>query len=260
MRFGMIGYGAIGHAIVERLEVEDRLGDLAGILVRSDPADDPGVPVWRNLEALIEARPKVVIEAAGHGAVCDYGAAIVSAGSDLVVAAVGALADDSVSASLGAAEHGGGRVVIPAGAIAGLDGLVAARIAGLERVAYTSTKPPHAWRGTRAESVIDLDHREEEVTFFVGTAREAALQYPQNANVSAAVALAGLGFEATEVRLVSSRRVADPLGVIDAAGAFGTFHFEILAKASATNPKTSALTAYSLLQCARLGVGIPAFG
>jgi aspartate dehydrogenase len=259
MRLGMIGYGAIGHAIVERLDVEGRLQDLAGILVRSDPADDPGVPIWHGVEALIAARPAVVIEAAGHAAVRDVGAAIVESGCDLVVAAVGALADGAIADTLRAAARVGGRVVIPAGAIAGLDGLVAARIAGLERVVYTSYKPPHAWRGTPAERAIDLDHRDDEVTFFTGTAREAASQYPQNANVAAAIALAGLGFEATEVRLVSSRNVADPLGVIEASGDFGEFRFEILAKASAANPKTSALTAYSLLQCARLGVGIPAF-
>ena len=123
---------------------------------------------------------------------------------------------------------------------------------------YTSYKPPHAWRGTPAEAGIDLDHAEDEVVFFSGTARQAASDYPQNANVSAAVAIAGLGFEDTEVRLVSSRRVDDPLGVIEAQGVFGTFRFEILALASPRNPKTSVLTAYSLLETARVGIGIPA--
>ena len=259
MRLGLIGFGAIGHGIAERLGVEGALTDLVGVLVRSDPADDPGAPICRSIGALIETRPDVVIEAAGHTAVRDFGPLIVAAGLDLVVASVGALADDSLANALRAAEQSGGRVVIPAGAIAGLDGLVAARIAGLERVVYASHKPPHAWRGTRAEKVIDLDHADDEVTFFTGSARQAALEYPQNANVSAAIAFAGLGLDATEVRLVSSRKVADPLGVIDATGDFGTFRFEILALASPSNPKTSAITAYSLLQCARFGVGIPAF-
>jgi len=72
--------------------------------------------------------------------------------------------------------------------------------------------------------------------------------------------VAGLGLDETRVRLISSRKVDDPLGVIEASGAFGEFRFECLAKASPSNPKTSAITADSLLQCARLGIGIPAFG
>ena len=260
MRLGMIGHGAIGRAIVERLDAEGTLASLAGILVRSDPGADPGVPVFRDLDGLLAARPDIVIEAAGHGAVAGLGPAILENGTDLVIAAVGALADRSVAQRLETAQSGGGRAIVPSGAIAGLDGLVAARTAGLSRVLYTSRKPPHAWRGTPAERTIDLDHAEDEVVFFTGSARAAAGGYPRNANVAAAVAIAGLGFEDTEVRLVSSRRVTDPLGVIEAEGAFGTFRFEILALASPANPKTSALTAYSLLETARKGIGIPAFG
>lgn len=71
--------------------------------------------------------------------------------------------------------------------------------------------------------------------------------------------LAGLGIDKTRVRLMSSRNVTDPLGIIEADGAFGHFRFDILALASRTNPKTSALAAYSLLQGARLGGAWPLF-
>jgi aspartate dehydrogenase len=77
--------------------------------------------------------------------------------------------------------------------------------------------------------------------------------------VAITVGLCGLGVDATRVRLVSSRKVTDPLGLIEAEGAFGRFTFDIFARAAASNPKTSALTAYSLLQCARLGIGLDAF-
>src|SRR5690606_27872160 len=98
-------------------------------------------------------------------------------------------------------------------------------------VMYSSYKPPHAWKGTPAEDIIDLENVADEAVFFEGSAREAALHYPRNANVSAAIALAGIGFELTQVRLIASRRWDDPMGVIDARGAFGTFRFEILAHA-----------------------------
>jgi aspartate dehydrogenase len=110
-----------------------------------------------------------------------------------------------------------------------------------------------------AEAVLDLDHPEDERLFFEGTAREAARLYPKNANVAVSVGLCGLGLDRTRVRLISSRKVTDPRGLIEAAGTFGSFEFDIFARASPRNPKSSALTAYSLLQCGRLGLGLPAF-
>jgi len=257
-RLGLIGHGAIGQAITSRLRAEGGISELAAILVRPGKSLESGLPFRDSLEAFLEAQPEVVIEAAGHGAVAAFGPEIVKRECRLIISSVGALADDNVAERLRAADPSGQLAIVPAGAIAGLDGLVAARIAGLREVTYSSLKPPAAWRGTAAEDTIDLNHREEELVFFDDSARQAALRYPKNANVSAAIAIAGLGLEKTRVRLVSSRRVSNPLGIIEASGDFGWFRFEIFANAFPENPKTSMLTAFSLLQCARYGIGIPA--
>lgn len=254
-RFAMIGYGAIGTEIAGALA---RLGEtdrLVGTLVRAGRSAPRAV---HDTAALIATRPDVVIECGGHQAVRDHVPALLAAGIDCIISSVGVLADVGFMAMLAQAEHvGGGRLLLPAGAIAGLDGLVAAALAGIDTVTYTSFKPPHAWQGTAAEQAIDLNDPAHEQVFFQGSARDAAAAYPKNANVSVAVGLAGIGLDRTQVRLVSSRTVADPLGVIEAEGAFGRFRFEILALASPSNPKTSALTGYSLLQCARLGGAWP---
>jgi aspartate dehydrogenase len=251
----MIGFGAIGMEVAGSLA---RLGEndrLAGCLVRPG-RDAPGAV--HDVAELIAMRPATVLECAGHGAVSAYGPAILGAGIDLIVSSLGALADRQTADRLLDAEHrGGGRLLMPAGAVAGLDGLAAAALAGIDRLAYASHKPPQAWRGTAAQSLVDLGHADAERVFFDGSAREAAAAFPLNANVAVAVALAGIGLDRTRVRLVSSRAVTDPLGVIEAIGRFGRFRFEILGLATASNPKTSALTAYSLLQCARLGIGFP---
>lgn len=254
-RIGMIGYGAIGGEIAGALDRLGESGRLVATLVRPGRAAPASV---HDIDALIAAAPGVVIECAGHQAVRDHVPILLHAGIDCIVSSVGVLADAALASELVQAERlGGGRLLLPAGAIAGLDGLVAAALAGIDRVTYTSYKPPHAWMGTAAEQTVDLDDPADEQFFFEGSAREAAAAYPKNANVAVAIGLAGIGLERTRVRLVSSRLVADPLGVIDAEGAFGRFHFDILALATPTNPKTSALTGYSLLQCARLGGGWP---
>lgn len=89
--------------------------------------------------------------------------------------------------------------------------------------------------------------REHRVIFFSGSAREAAVHYPQNANVAVTIALAGIGLDRTRVELGSDPHVPDPLGIIEADGEFGRFKFDILALASRRNPKTSALTGHSLV-------------
>ena len=257
-RIGLIGFGAIGQEIIATAGRLDEADSICAVLVRPG-REAPGAPCVHDVAGLLAASPDVVLECAGPGAVREFGETILAAGVDLVVSSVGALTDADLARRLLAAEQaGGGRLLIPAGAVAGLDGLVAASLAGLSAVTYDSHKPPHAWRGTPAEQAIDLDDPADEQVFFEGSAREAAAAYPKNANVSVAVSLAGLGLDRTRVRLIASRRVSDPLGVITAEGDFGRFLFEVFAVAAPDNPKTSALTAHSLLQCARLGIGLPA--
>ncbi len=91
----------------------------------------------------------------------------------------------------------------------GLDALAAARRAGLSSVSYVSRKPPAAWLGTPAERVADLSALTAAAAVFTGTAREAALAFPQNANVVAAIALAGLGFDETQVTLMADPAVTE---------------------------------------------------
>jgi aspartate dehydrogenase len=173
---------------------------------------------------------------------------VLAAGIDLLIASTGALADASVEAALReAAQRGGSRAMLVAGAVGGLDALAAARHAGLAEVRYIGRKPPGAWHGTAAEQSVDLAKiTSGAVQIFEGSARQAALRFPQNANVAAAIALAGTGFDQTRVQLFADAGVNGNLHRIEAQGAFGKFHIELSGIALPDNPRTSRLTVGSL--------------
>jgi aspartate dehydrogenase len=252
IRIAIIGFGAIGRTLAEALRAHADV-EIAGILVRRPPAEPAprGTALVGTADELLRLEPDVVVECAGHQALREHGAAVLRSGTDLLVASVGALADAALEASLRAAAGRGGRILVPSGAIAGLDALGAAKAAGLATVQYVGRKAPKAWRGTRAETLIDLGAVTAPTVFFESSARTAALEFPQNANVVAAVALAGLGFDATRVRLIVDPTVASNQHAVTATGAFGRVTTEVVASTLPQNPKTSMLAPYSLVRAIR---------
>jgi aspartate dehydrogenase len=248
----LIGCGGIAQDVIATLQKADANIEIVGALCRPGRAEHaraaiPGIKICEMIEDLFDRRPAVAAEVAGQEAVAAYGADILRRGIDLLVISIGALAEPKLLQALkGAAQRGGSRVLLPAGAIGGIDAIAAMRLNGLKMVRYRSRKPPVAWRGSAAEKVADLDTLTSRTVLYRGHAGEAALLYPQNANVAAAVALAGLGFEATEVELVADPEAPGNLHEIEAEGAAGRFTIALQGKPSRTNPKTSALAALSV--------------
>lgn len=254
-RVCLIGYGGIARdmmAALQAAKISPNAFELVGTLVRPGKTTEtrerfPELAVVESLDALQAFEPDIVVEAAGQRAVIDHGEAVLQSGIDLIVSSVGALAEQGLVERLqAAARKGGSRIVLPAGAIGGIDALAAMRLAGLRAVRYRGTKPPAAWRGSPAERQADLDHLSHRAVVFEGSAREAALAFPQNANVAATIALAGLGFDATRVELIADPTAVRNTHEIEADGATGKFQLRIEGVASASNPKTSALTAFSI--------------
>jgi aspartate dehydrogenase len=247
----IIGFGAIGRVLAEFLLADPAGPRLVAVAIRSNAeaaraALPPQVAVAGNLAELLQMRPDLAVECAGQAALASFAPGLLAAGIDVMAASTGALARPGVLEDwLPSGAPHRGRLFVPSGALAGLDGLGAHRLAGLERVSYTSIKPPGAWRGTPAEAKLDLDRLAGASVFFDGSAREAALAYPKNANLAATVALAGAGLDRTRVRLVADPKAQGNTGILEAESRIGTLRVESAGRAS-ENPKTSASTAFSL--------------
>ena len=246
MKIAIIGTGAIASYVREALAGTPHA--IEAFLVRPERVSEAPGRFVGSVAALPDGL-EAVVDCAGHGALRDHGPAVLERGLDLVSVSVGALADADLSARLEAsAIRGNACLHLASGAIGALDCLLSARVGTLDMVTYVGRKPPDGWKGSPAESVTNLDALQGgAVTHFVGSARDAALQYPRNANVAAAVALAGVGFDSTEVRLIADADIVENVHEIRARGDFGAFQFRVSGKSLPDNPRSSALAAMSVV-------------
>ncbi|MBU2993574.1 aspartate dehydrogenase [Octadecabacter sp. 1_MG-2023] len=247
----LIGYGAMAHYVSLHLKRSPwRVSNCVIRQGRESAARDAvgeGIAFVRHADE-INKLPDLVVDCAGHLGLQAHGAAFLRKGVPLISASLGALADEKTYRALEqAAQDGGTSLHLASGAIGALDALSAAKIGGLETVRYTGIKPPASWRGTPAETAANLDALGDPLIHFDGNARDAALRYPKNANVAAAVALAGVGFDLTRVRLIADPKADGNRHEITAKGGFGTFEFTINGASLPDTPRTSALAAMSVV-------------
>lgn len=251
MRIGIIGDGAIGRYVRDR--ALERGDEVRALLLRTEhlqerTAELPRTHFVDNVADLPEDID-YMIDCAGHTALKSYGPDILRGGTDLITVSLGALADSDLLQSLeSAATTGRARLHLASGAIGALDCLRAARVGSLQSVTYIGRKPPQSWQGSPAETRLDLDNLTAgAAVHFDGSARDAATQYPKNANVAAAVALAGIGFDDTQVKLIADPDISENIHEIRATGDFGSFSFEVRGHSLPDNPRSSALAAMSVV-------------
>ena len=254
LRVGLVGYGAIGRPLAAAIAAGAAGSiELAAVLVR-DPTRHGAVPggclLTGDPDAFLRAPMELVVEAGGHDAVRQHGEAVLGAGRDLMVVSVGAFADEGLLGRLQAAARATGRqVLVPSGAMAGLDAIGAAAVGGLDEVSITTRKPPPAWIGTEGEAQAVA--ASEPVLLYDGPARAGVPRFPQNVNVAAALALAGVGLDATTMRVYADPTVSRNTHEVHARGAFGELHLVLQNVPSPDNPKTGRIVAMSVLKALR---------
>jgi aspartate dehydrogenase len=252
---GIVGLGVIGRAVGRALDAGIPGLRLAGGLARDRARAErflaglAGRPPFLGLDDLVAASD-VVVEASTQAHLEDVAPKALGAGRDLVVLSCGGLLGRHDWVAL--AEAKGCRILIPSGAIAGLDGVKGACVGAVSHVTMETRKPPRGLAGAPwiARHAIDLDAIATETLVFEGPALEACRAFPANVNVVAALSLAGIGPEKTRIRIYAVPGLERNTHRVSVEGAFGRLLIEI-ENVPSENPRTGRLSSLSTIALLR---------
>lgn len=244
---GLIGFGAINQDVLLSLEPLLKQLQAKVVVLRQQANEHEGVTICTQLDAFLAHEPTLIIEAASQQAVVQYLPRCLETGATVVVSSVGAFTDaDLLDQAHALCRSTGSRVIVPSGAVGGLDYIQSLRDAPDLNLIYESLKPVKAWRQELIAADIDPDSITGPYTMFEGNAAEAARLYPKNLNVAATLALAGPGLDKTIVRVIVDPALERNTHRIHAQSQFGKMSMEIRNFPSLTNPKSSWIVAQSI--------------
>ena len=206
-------------------------------------------PAVLPIEQLAEAAD-IVIECAPSRLVRSIVAPVVASGKTAIVLSVGALLENGDLIEL--AKKNGGQIVVPTGALIGLDAVTAAAVGTIHSVQMVTRKPPRGLAGAPyiVENNIDLEGITEPQKIFDGSAREAAKGFPANINVAVALSLAGIGPDRTRVQIWADPTVTRNVHRIEVDSDSARFSM-MIENIPSENPKTGMITALSVIACLR---------
>ena len=254
-RVAIAGLGAIGRALARRLAA-----GVPGLALACAAARDRAeAEAWLAEQGIdcpivpfaeFPAHADLAVEAAPAALVEDICRPMLAAGKTVIVLSAGALLPRPDLIDY--ARASGGQIVVPTGALLGLDAVTAAAEGTIHSVRMTTRKPPGGLVGAPYLDAhgISVAGLSEAKRVFSGTAREAAAGFPANVNVAAALSLAGIGPDRTTIDIWADPSVTRNCHTIevDADSARLTMTIENI---PSENPKTGRITALSALAALR---------
>lgn len=266
MRILVIGCGAIGTHIAKSVDEMPEF-DKVYITDQSRLCAIHLVKTLRHVEYVenddeslerISGDLDLVVEAASQSAAKHFAPFFLERGIDTMVMSVGAFADDEFRERCFAlAREKGAKLYVPSGAVCGTDGLHSASAGKIYEVTLITRKGRKGMceESKLRERGVIMNSLHEPRVIFEGTAREAATTFPRNMNVSATLALLGVGFDDTKVRIICDPEVESNQHTVIVKGEFGELKAETRNVPSPKTPSTSHLAALSAVAAIRRIVG-----
>ncbi|HEV3246653.1 MAG TPA: aspartate dehydrogenase [Beijerinckiaceae bacterium] len=254
LRIAIAGYGAIGQSLAASLKAGIPGIALTAIASRDAQRLRAALPSDTGLRVVPVAElcdhADVIIECAPAAALSSIAVPALEAGRSLIVLSCGALLDNEHLVELAKAK--GGRILVPTGALLGLDAVLAAAEGKITSVTMTTRKPPGGLAGAPflVKRNIDVAAIKEPTLVFEGSAREAARGFPANVNVAVALSLAGIGPDRTRIAIWADPTVRRNTHFIEVESDAASFSMKIEGVPSA-NPRTGRMTAQSVVALLR---------
>lgn len=253
LRLAIAGLGAIGMTVARRVD-EGRIEGMTLTAVsardqekaRERLANFANPPEILPLDALGN-NADVIVECVPAAHFMDVARPAIEQGRIFMPLSVGVLLDHMELIDL--AREKGGQIIVPTGALIGLDAVRAAASGGIRSVKLTTRKPPWGLKDAPylRENGISLDGLKEPKLLFSGTAREAAKGFPANLNVGAALALAGAGPDDTLVDIWADPNVTRNIQSVAVTSDAADFTMSIENVPSGENSRTGKITAHSVI-------------
>jgi len=200
-RIGIVGYGYIARSLIDL--IEQRLPHCELVFVHARNRDKishlPSDLQLIDLDLFGHRSPDLVIEAAHPAYLSSYGNRFLEVADFMPLSSSG-LADDRLLRQLtDTALRHGHSLLIPRGALPGIDDLIQWR-AHWRDVCITFRKPPGAI--DFSESGIDADSITSASVIYDGPVRGIAERFPRNVNAMVTCALATTGLDDCRAKLV----------------------------------------------------------
>ncbi|MGF7159408.1 aspartate dehydrogenase [Rhodoligotrophos appendicifer] len=255
IRVAIAGLGAIGFTVAQALDRGLPGFTLTAIGVRDRAKAEARLQSLRHpvpLVTIAELEPlaDLVIECAPASILCSIAEPVLKAGKKVMILSVGALLTNEHLVEL--ARASGGQIIVPSGALLGLDALLAAAEGEIRSVRMASRKPAQGFAGAPflEERNIRIEDITEPLRIFSGSPREAAVGFPANMNVAVALSLAGIGPDRTVLEIWADPTITRNTHTIEVEADSASFQMSI-ANVPSENPKTSRITALSVIATLR---------
>lgn len=243
IKIGVAGCGALGTIVCKALQNGITGYDFIGVSDLQNP--DFGVPnmsfseLSEKCDLVVEALPpKIVPLLAQKVFKQNKDLMMISSCSLLLFPEINDMVNNST-----------GRIMIPSGAIAGLDAISALNCAEIDTATIATTKHPRGLKGAPyiEQENINLDNITEKTLIFKGNALEAAKAFPANVNVAATLSFAGIGAQKTSVEVWADPDARGNCHEITVTGGSSTITTSVANLPDPSNPKSSMLAGYSLV-------------